>query len=109
VEYESDKFNVRLEAAIATVEMRDHYATLRTALERAKIGDYIRPFHDGRHTSLTNAAAAGIEPTKLMALAGHSDFTTTQGYIDLAGEVFREEAGRLEERLFGKVGDRSRS
>jgi integrase len=75
--------------------------TLRAALTRAKVTDYVRPFHDGRHTSLTNAAAAGIEPTKLMALAGHSDFATTQGYIDLAGEVFREEAGRLEERLFG--------
>jgi hypothetical protein len=33
--------------------------------------------------------------------AGHSDFATTQGYIDLAGETFREEAARLEERLFG--------
>jgi site-specific recombinase XerD len=75
--------------------------TLRAALTRAKVTDYVRPFHDGRHTSLTNAAAAGIEPTKLKALAGHSDFATTQGYIDLAGEVFREEAGRLEERLFG--------
>ena len=36
-----------------------------------------------------------------MALAGHSDVATTQGYIDLAGEVFRHEAERLEERLFG--------
>jgi hypothetical protein len=37
-----------------------------------------------------------------MALAGHSDFATTQGYIALAGEVFRDEAGQLEERLFGQ-------
>lgn len=27
-----------------------------------------------------------------MALAGHPDFATMQGYIDLAGEVFRHEA-----------------
>ena len=27
-----------------------------------------------------------------MARAGHSDFKTTQGYIDLAGETFRDEA-----------------
>ena len=33
------------------------------------------------------------------ARAGHSDFKTTQGYIDLAGETFREEADRLERRL----------
>jgi hypothetical protein len=32
--------------------------------------------------------------------AGHSSFTTTQGYIDLAGYTFREEADRLE-RLWG--------
>lgn len=37
-----------------------------------------------------------------MARAGHSDFKTTQGYIDLAGETFREEAELLEARLFGQ-------
>jgi hypothetical protein len=36
-----------------------------------------------------------------MSRAGHSDFKTTQGYIDLAGETFREEADRLERRLWG--------
>lgn len=85
------------------LDVKRYASTLRLALGRAKINDYVRPFHDGRHTSLTNAAAAGIEPTKLMALAGHSDFATTQGYIDLAGEVFRDEAARLEERLFGSA------
>jgi hypothetical protein len=33
----------------------------------------MRPFHDGRHTSITNAAAAGTPPAALMARAGHSD------------------------------------
>jgi integrase len=75
--------------------------TLKLALKRAKVDRPMRPFHDGRHTSITNAAAAGTPPAALMARAGHSDFATTQGYIDLAGEVFREEAERLEERLFG--------
>ena len=37
----------------------------------------------------------------LMARAGHSDFKTTQGYIDLAGETFRAEVELLEQRLFG--------
>ena len=37
-----------------------------------------------------------------MARARHSSFTTTQGYIDLAGETFREEADRLERRLWGR-------
>jgi integrase len=61
----------------------------------------VRPFHDLRHSSITNAAAAGTPPAALMARAGHSDFKTTQGYIDLASEMFREEADRLERRLWG--------
>ena len=39
-------------------------ATLRTALKRAKIDKPMRPFHDGRHTSITNAAAAGTLPPR---------------------------------------------
>ena len=80
---------------------RRYAITLRLALTRAKISDYVRPFHDGRHTSITNAAAAGMSGPALMARAGHSDFKTTQGYIDLAGETFREEEELLEARLFG--------
>jgi integrase len=76
--------------------------TLRAALTKAKVNGYVRPFHDGRHTSLTNAAAAGMSPAALMAKAGHSDFATTQGYIDLAGETFREEEELLDARLFGQ-------
>ncbi|MFL5970944.1 MAG: hypothetical protein ACJ750_00985 [Gaiellaceae bacterium] len=71
-------------------------------LSPANITDYVRPFHDGRHTSITNAAAAGMSGPALMARAGHSDFKTTQGYIDLAGETFREEEALLEARLFGQ-------
>jgi hypothetical protein len=43
--------------------------------------------------------AAGTSPAVLMARARHSDFKTTQGYIDLAGETFREEADVLERPL----------
>jgi integrase len=46
-------------------------STFRKALERAEIGDRVRPFHDLRHTSITNAAAAGTPPAALMARAGH--------------------------------------
>jgi integrase len=75
--------------------------TLRTALKRAKVERYVRPFHDGRHSSITNSGAAGLSPAALMARAGHSDFKTTQAYIDLAEETFRSEAELLERRLFG--------
>jgi integrase len=70
-------------------------------LKRAKVERTMRPFHDGRHSSITNAAAAGTPPAALQARAGHSDYSTTQVYVDLAGETFREEAVRLEERLLG--------
>jgi integrase len=39
---------------------------LRTALKTAGIADYVRPFHDLRHSSLTNGAAAGEQPIALM-------------------------------------------
>jgi len=79
----------------APLDPRRYAETLRLALKRAKVEGPMRPFHDGRHTSITNAAAAGVAPAALMARAGHSDFKTTQGYIDLAGETFREEAELL--------------
>jgi len=81
--------------------------TLKLALKRAKVERAMRPFHDGRHTSITNDAAAGVSPAALMARAGHSDFKTTQGYIDLAGETFREEAELADARMFGAVDQKS--
>jgi integrase len=73
----------------------------RRALGRAGVEGRVRPFHDLRHSSITNSAAAGTPPEALMARAGHSDYATTRRYVDLAGERFREEADRLEERLWG--------
>jgi integrase len=84
------------------LDPKRYAATLRDALKRAKVDGPLRPFHDGRHTNITNAAAAGVSPAALMARAGHSDFATTQLYIDLAGETFREEAELAGERLFGQ-------
>jgi hypothetical protein len=55
----------------------------------------MREFHDWRHTGITNAAAAGMSPLAIMRMAGHSDFKTTQRYIDLAGAVFADEVQRL--------------
>lgn len=42
-----------------------------------------------------------------MKRAGHSNFKTTETYIDLAGEAFRAEAQRLDDRLFGTLRDAS--
>jgi integrase len=71
---------------------------------RAKISVELRPFHDGRHASITIAAAAGVAPGALQARAGHADLGTTQRYIDLAGVLFRDEAELAEARMFGTAG-----
>jgi len=36
-----------------------------------------------------------MEPMAIMRMAGHSDFKTTQLYIDLAGVVFSGEVSKL--------------
>lgn len=90
------------------LDHKRYAATLRLALAQAGVERPMRPFHDGRHTSITNAAAAGISPAALMARAGHSDFATTQLYIDLSGEAFRDEAERLEDRLWAGSGAKLR-
>ena len=43
-----------------------------------------------------------MEPMQIMKRAGHADFTTTQIYINSAGETFTEAAELLEERMFGQ-------
>ena len=82
---------------------KDYAVTFRLALAKAKITKPVRPFHDGRHGHLTNAAAAGVSPAALQARAGHADMSTTQRYIDLAGVRFRDEAELAEARMFGTV------
>jgi len=75
----------------------------RAALKTAGISDYIRPFHDARHGSLTNGAAAGESPIELMTRAGHSSMSTTKTYLHLAGQVFLEAASALADRMLGGV------
>jgi integrase len=71
------------------------------ALSRVGITDYVRPFHDLRHTAATNAAAAGVSPIALMSQMGHGSMATTNLYLHLAGVVFRDEADALERRALG--------
>lgn len=77
--------------------------TFRDALTKAGIEDYVRPFHDGRHSAITNDAAAGNSGLAVMWRAGHSDFRVTQMYLDLAGVEFAEEAERAGARAFAHV------
>jgi integrase len=73
----------------------------RAALAEAGVEGYVRPYHDLRHTSITNEAAAGSSPVAIMAKAGHRSMKTTQVYLHLAGVVFHDEAAALERRLLG--------
>jgi hypothetical protein len=43
-------------------------------------------------TSITSGVLAGEHPSKLMQRVGHRSYQTTRGYIDLAGQVFPEDA-----------------
>ena len=61
----------------------------RPRCDRSEGRGRVRPFHEGRHTSITSAAATGVGAGALQARAAHSDFATTQRYIDLAGVLFR--------------------
>ena len=80
---------------------------VKRARNRAGIMEYVRPSHDLRHSSITNAAAVGVAPEALMSRSGHR-YGTTRRYIDLAGIRFREEADRIEDRLWGKAGTKNR-
>jgi integrase len=84
-------------------EYREEHFTeaLRAALAAAKVEGHVRPFHDLRHTAITNDAAAGSSPIAVMAKAGHATMTTTKRYLHLAGVIFRDEAEALERRLLG--------
>jgi integrase/recombinase XerD len=73
----------------------------RAAMVKADVVGYARPFHDLRHTALTNLAATGASPIAVMATAGHSSMQTTKQYLHLAGVVFRDDADALEARLLG--------
>ena len=77
------------------VNPKRYAATLREALVKAGITEYVRPFHDGRHSAITNAARAGRGEIALRTIAGHSDSRITQRYTHLAGVMFQEEGERL--------------
>jgi integrase len=74
----------------------------REALARAGIEGHIRPFHDMRHTALTNLALIPeASELVLMATAGHRSFATTRQYLQLAGRVFPDAAAGLQNRMYG--------
>lgn len=74
-------------------------SAFRAALKAAGVTEYVRPFHDLRHASLTNGVAAGEELLEVMARAGHRSAATTRQYLHLAGITFPDKAAALEQHL----------
>lgn len=58
--------------------------------------------HEARHTTATLLLEAGVDPTVIVAIMGHSDILTTRGYqhvrTDRAMEALEKVAARLELR-----------
>lgn len=100
--FKGDQELVFCHAERGTVYRAEWFASaLTAALKAAGVDADLRAFHDLRHASLTNGAAAGESPIALMTRAGHTNMSTTKTYLHLAGTVFRDEADRLEDRLLG--------
>lgn len=70
-------------------------AIIGKVLARAGITRPMREYHDWRHTGITNAAGAGMNPLAIMRMAGHADFKTTQTYLQLAKVSFAREVSKL--------------
>jgi hypothetical protein len=74
---------------------------------RSAFGDLVRPTHDLRVTNATNGWLASMSKAALQGRLGHADFKVAERYINAAGELYPDDARRLEERLVGfgrKVG-----
>jgi integrase len=72
---------------------------LRPALRRAGI-EGVTGFHSLRHTALTAAAATGLGPHYVQALAGHSSVTIGERYVHIATAAFPGAADKTEAKLF---------
>jgi integrase len=85
----------------SALDHKRYAEALVKARAKAKVEKSMRPFHDGRHTALTNAAVAGNPPAAIQARAGHASYSTTERYVNLAGVAFRDEAQAAEDRVLG--------
>jgi integrase len=97
--YRGDEERVFVSPAGGVYRAETFKDALTAALAAAGVEKRPRPFHDLRHTAITNDAAAGSSPIAVMTKAGHANMATTKRYLHLAGVVFREEADALERRL----------
>jgi integrase len=74
---------------------------VKAAFTAAGLKGKFRPAHDLRVTSLTSGVMANENVPILMARAGHTSYQTTKRYVDLAGQVFPDQAAALEALRFG--------
>lgn len=74
---------------------KDIRVLLENAKDRAGITKKITP-HLLRHCCFTHAIQSGVHAKAVQDWAGHSDLSTTQIYIHLAGEDIKREAEKLQ-------------
>ncbi|WP_377324675.1 tyrosine-type recombinase/integrase [Pimelobacter simplex] len=55
--------------------------------------------HEARHTTATLLLEAGVDPTVVVAIMGHSDILTTRGYQHVRTERAREALEKVADRL----------
>jgi integrase len=77
--------------------------SVHAALRAVGITDRFRPAHDLRVTSATSGVLNNEHTSKLMARHGWTSYDTAKKYIDLAGQVFPEEAEALAAYRLGAV------
>jgi integrase len=58
--------------------------------------------HQLRHTAGTRAAELGLSSLEVSAILGHSQATTSERYVHLAGGVDQERAERIAARTLGR-------
>jgi integrase len=102
--YRSDNDLVFCHPALGSPLHPSHLSNryLRPALTKAGI-EGTTTFHCLRHTALTAAAAAGLGPHYVQALAGHSSVSIGERYVHLATSAFAGAAEATEGVLFRSV------
>jgi hypothetical protein len=76
-------------------------ATFRLALDMAGIVGRVRPFHDMRHSSVTNGAAAGESQAGLQKRAGHSSSRRRRSTSTGRGVSFPVGTAKRAARMWG--------
>lgn len=69
---------------------RDQWRTLQTAVGIAHPSGRAYTLHEARNTTASLLLAAGVDPTIIQAILGHSSYAVSQGYMTVGAGMLRE-------------------